>query len=89
MPVNKTLHSGTAKIGKETVFTTNKGPRHLCLAELTNWLFDHCWAHGIQVVQLPPLDDWTHSQEAPYLWSFIPDVKDVTIFLQSEVIEFP
>lgn len=89
MPLSKLLHTGTAKIGKETVFTTNKGTRHLCLAELNNWLFDHCWAHGLHVVQLPPLDDWTHSDEDRSVWAYVPDVKNVTILLKSEVIEFP
>lgn len=89
MPISKLLHSGTAKIGKETVFTVNKGTRHHCLAELNNWLFDHCYAHGIPIIQLPPLDDWTHSVEDRNVWSFVPDVKDVVILLKAERIEFP
>ncbi len=89
MSISRLLHSGTVRIGKETVFTINKGTRHLCLAELNNWIFDHCYAHGLPIVQLPPLDDWTHSTEDILVWSFVPDVKDVTIILKSELVEFP
>lgn len=90
MPITKLIHTGTILIGKETTFIVNRGTRHHCFAELNNWLFDYCYAHGQPIVQLPPLDDWVASDETVLMWEYVPsELKNLRVQLKSELIEFP
>lgn len=85
----KLLHTGLIRIGKEIVFIANKGTRQYCLFELNNWLFDYCYANALPIVQLPPLDDWTPSDERENMWSFDPiELPTIAVILKSELVEF-
>jgi hypothetical protein len=85
-----TVHSGTIKVGNETVASEVKANRHILLRELNNWLFDYSYANNLRpFIQLPPLDEWTRSKEDPDYWYVDFPAINATAQIRSELLEFP
>jgi hypothetical protein len=88
MPVLKTVHMGAISLDKEGMFSVMRPDRHKLMYELNSWFFDYFYANKLDIRNLPPLDDWTHSQEDCLLWSIqFPD-EHWTITIRSETLEF-
>lgn len=89
MPLLKSLYIGEIKIQKETVCLTHKGTRHACISDLNSWLFDFTHNAGRQILQLPPLDDWSISEDDSSLWFYIfPDI-GTTVSVRMELVDYP
>lgn len=44
--------------------------RHDVTYELNNWFVNYFRMNHEPIIQLPPLDDWTQSEEYPSLWNY-------------------
>lgn len=88
MPVLKTVHMGAISLDKESMFSVIRPTRHTIIYELNSWFFDYFYANKLDILSLPPLDDWIHSPEDLSLWyiNFPDDHWIITI--RHEMLEF-
>lgn len=87
MLVIKPVHIGGIDLGRERLFDVVKGSRHDVVYELNNWLFDYFHARNLQIKQLPPLDDWQHSEEDTTFWAVTFEEEGWKIWTKSTLIE--
>lgn len=88
MPQLRSVHVGGIDLTNERVYIAVKGTRQELMYELNCWLFDYFYAHGMEIKQLPPLDDWHHSIEDQTFYSTnFPD-PIWNIWIRAEPIEF-
>lgn len=88
MAKHHTVHMGKIMHGTRTLTTILKPTRHELLYELNNWFFDYLYANQLNISSLPPLDDWTRSQENLQQWHIVwPDV-EWSVIIESELLAF-
>lgn len=66
--ITKTVHIGTISLNDKSECTVLRASRQETIQELNNWLFDYLHANVLPIEQLPPLDDWDHSEEDASMW---------------------
>jgi len=88
MPQLKTLHMGCIALDKETVYTVLKGKLHETMYELNGWLFDYLYANKLPILQLPPLDDFTRSDDDPSMWYIHFPTPEWKIWIKTENVSF-
>ena len=82
------VHIGGIDLGRDRLFDVVKTKRSDVLYELNNWLFDYRYANQLPIIQLPALDDWTHSHEDGSYWSIAFPDSEWNIWMRSELLEF-
>jgi hypothetical protein len=88
MTVVKTVHHGGIKNGDKIIQVFTAPSRHELIKELNSWFFDYFYANRETIVELPPLDDWTHSTEDYSYWS-VSFPEDIwTVWIRHEPLEF-
>ena len=88
MAVVKTVHLGGIEKDNQRIKTFAAPSRLELIKELNSWFFDYCYGRGIKIEQLPPLDDWIHSNEDSTYWSVdFPDTNWV-VWIRYEPMEF-
>ena len=88
MPLVKNIHHGGIRKDGNIVKTFAAPNRQKLVYEINNWFFDFFYAGDIDIQQLPPLDDWTHSSEDVSCWSVkFPDAT-WEVWIRHEIMEF-
>ena len=63
------VHIGGVNYKNKTIYTTTVFPSvQSVIRQLNVWLFDHLHAKKEEMKQLPPLDDWSWSDEDASMW---------------------
>jgi len=88
MPLIKTLHHGGIRHDGHLVHVFTESSRQKLIYAINNWFLDYSCAKQIDVVQLPPLDDWQRSTEDATFWTVTFPEDGWEVFVRSEVIEF-
>jgi len=63
------IHTGFITHNSSIVHCVSRPNRSKLLHELNWWLFDYHYARDLPFVRIPPLDDWTRSDENPSVWT--------------------
>lgn len=88
MPLLKTLHHGGIRRDGHLIHVFTESSRQKLIYAINNWFLDYFYANQIDILQLPPLDDWQRSTEDGTYWSVkFPD-ETWDVFVRSELIEF-
>ena len=88
MPLLKRVHIGQIKFNSEIRKVVVRGKQNHVMREINDWMFDHLYATGKPIQQLPPLDDWSRSTEDPSVWYLAFPDADWLITIQQELVEF-
>lgn len=85
----KTVHVGGISHNDRTIHTINKSTKRKLLQSINDWLFDYSRSTSISTIyQLPPLDDWSHSNEDSTFWYINYPTGEWLIWIKSELMEF-
>lgn len=88
MSTLKSVYLGTIQLGKESLLTIPKPSLHDALYALNDWFFGYFFANKLHIKSLPPLDDWSRSEEDGSLWVIhFPDAEWL-VTVKSELLEF-
>lgn len=88
MTMLKAVYLGTIQLGKETLFSATKPSLQETVYALNDWFFGYFFANKHHIQSLPPLDDWTRSEEDGNLWTIhFPDAEWL-VSVKSELLEF-
>lgn len=84
----KTVYTGYITHRGSVVFVSTRGSRKELHHELNWWMFDYHYAQGLSFVRIPPLDDWTQSDENPAIWTIQFPTPDWIIRTQEDMLTF-
>lgn len=88
MALLKNIHHGVIQHNGHIVKTLVESNRQKLIYELNTWFLDYCYANNLDIEQLPPLDDWTRSDEDASCWAV--EFPDATwqVSIRHELMEF-
>ena len=86
--ITKIIHLGGLDFEGRTVYTSVKPSRTDIIKDLNNWLFDYYHSRKEDVLFLPELDDWTHSEEDDSMWYIHFPTDSHFIWIRHEPVEF-
>lgn len=84
----KILHAGGLDFEGKSVYLTVRASRKEVIQDLNEWLFDYFSARKEEVVKLPELDDWFHSEENDSMWYIRFPTSKQFIWIRSFTVEF-
>lgn len=88
MATVKTVHHGVIIRSDRIIKTISRSSRQELIYELNSWFFDYFYTNRLDILQLPPLDDWERSVEDDSCWFIKFPFDEWMVEIKHELMEF-